>query len=87
MKARHGITPELESCHTATVGGYVVEGHVPADLIARMLRERPAIAGLSVPGMISGTPGMDGGVPRAYDVMSFTRDGRTAVYAHREPQR
>lgn len=83
VMARYGITPALEACHTASVGGYVVEGHVPADLIRRMLRERPAIAGLAVPGMPPSSPGMD--VPNAghYDVLAFTRDGRTSVYARR----
>lgn len=83
MKARHGVTEELEACHTATVDGYVVEGHVPADLIQRMLRERPQVAGLAVPGMPARSPGMDGRSGGPYQVLTFTRDGRTAVYATR----
>lgn len=83
MKARYGISENLEACHTATVNGYVVEGHVPADLIQRMLRERPQIAGLAVPGMPARSPGMDGTGGGAYDVLTFTRDGRTTVYARR----
>ena len=83
MKARYGITENLEACHTATIGGYVVEGHVPADLIQRLLRERPAVAGIAVPGMPARSPGMDGGAGAPYEVLTFTRDGRTAVYARR----
>lgn len=83
MKARNGITDELAACHTAMVDGYVIEGHVPADLIQRLLRERPQIRGLAVPGMPPRSPGMDapGGGP--YQVIAFTVDGRTSVYATR----
>jgi hypothetical protein len=81
IKTRHGIPLDLQSCHTALVGGYVIEGHVPADLIQRMLRERPKIAGLAVPGMVVGSPGMEtGGRAQHYDVIAFTRDGKTRVY-------
>jgi hypothetical protein len=72
------------SCHTAHIGGYAIEGHVPADLIKRLLREHPAdIAGLAVPGMVTGSPGMEGPNPQHYDVIAFTRDGHTRVYASR----
>ena len=81
--ARYHIPPNLEACHTATVGGYVVEGHVPPDLIARMLREKPRVAGLAVPGMPPTSPGMDMPSGPPYQVLTFTPDGRTAVYATR----
>ncbi len=72
----------LGSCHTARVGGYVVEGHVPAADVRRMLTEKPAIAGISAPGMPMGSPGMEGPYPAdRYDVVSFDAQGRTAVYA------
>jgi hypothetical protein len=85
VKGQHGVPAELEACHTALVGGYVVEGHVPADLIARLLRERPAVAGLAVPGMPIGSPGMEvpGRPADRYRVFSFDRRGRRAVFAER----
>lgn len=83
VKATFGVPRALQSCHTGTVGAYVVEGHVPADLVQKMLRERPAIAGLAVPGMVVGSPGMEGGSPQPYDVIAYTRDGATSVYARR----
>lgn len=83
VKARYGVSENLEACHTATVEGYVIEGHVPADLIQRLLRERPAVTGLAVPGMPPRSPGMDGTGGGPYQVLTFTRDGRTAVYATR----
>ena len=83
VKRAHGVPGELESCHTAVVGGYVVEGHVPADLVAKLLAERPDVAGLAVPGMPQGSPGMEGPVKEAYDVLAFQKDGRTTVYARR----
>ena len=85
IKAKHGVPAGLESCHTALVGGYVVEGHVPADLVHRLLRERPSVAGLAVPGMPVGSPGMEvpGQAPARYDVFSFDRDGKRAVFARR----
>ena len=83
IKARYGVPDALASCHTGLIGNYVVEGHVPADLIQRMLRERPKIRGLAVPGMPVGSPGMEGGTPQKYDVVAFTKDGKTRVYASR----
>jgi hypothetical protein len=72
------------SCHTARVGQYVIEGHVPADLVKKLLAEHPAdVAGLTVPGMVTGSPGMEGPNPQHYDVIAFTRDGQTRVYASR----
>ncbi len=83
VKATFGVPAELESCHTATVGKYVVEGHVPADLIQKMLKDAPAIAGLAVPGMPMGSPGMEGARKDAYDVIAFDRKGTRSVYAKR----
>ena len=76
-----GLKDEEASCHTAKIGSYVVEGHVPADDIKRMLKEKPAIAGLSAPGMPQGSPGMEQGSKEPYDVVAFTKDGRTTVFA------
>ena len=76
-----GLKDEDSSCHTSKIGSYVVEGHVPADDIKRMLKEKPAIAGLSAPGMPQGSPGMEQGTKEPYDVVAFTKDGRTTVFA------
>ncbi len=83
VKARYGVPRKLISCHTAIVRGYVIEGHVPADLIARLLAERPRIAGLAVPGMPANSPGMDLPSSERYDVVAFDRTGVTSVYATR----
>lgn len=81
IMAASGVPEQLGSCHTAQVGGYIVEGHVPAETVKRMLRERPPIAGIAVPGMPIGSPGMEQGNRREpYAVYTFSRDGRTAVY-------
>ena len=82
-KTRLGVTENLASCHTAIVNGYVVEGHVPAEDIQRMLRDKPKIAGIAAPGMPRGSPGMEvpGGAKDAYDVVAFTKAGKTSVYA------
>jgi hypothetical protein len=79
----HGITTRLAGCHTAVAGGYVFEGHVPLDLVARVLTERPAIVGLAVPGMPSSAPGMDMPTGDHYDVLAIHTDGTTTVYASR----
>ena len=82
IESEAGVTSDLSSCHTAKVGGYVVEGHVPAADIQRMLKERPSIAGIAVPGMPTGAPGMEqGGRQDPYSVMAFTVDGRRSVFA------
>lgn len=83
IKAKYGVRPELQSCHTALVEGYVVEGHVPADLIYRLLEDRPEVKGLSVPGMPMGSPGMEGARKDRYDVLTFDEEGNTTVYASR----
>lgn len=78
LKMTLGIAPELQSCHTAVVDGYVVEGHVPAREVRRLLAERPAARGLAVPGMPLGSPGMEqGGVREPYEVVLFAAEGRS----------
>lgn len=78
-----GVPRALRSCHTGVVGDYVFEGHVPADLMQRVLAEKPAVRGLAVPGMPLGSPGMEGPTKQPYDVIAFRADGRTTVYAKR----
>lgn len=85
MKAENGIKPELASCHTAFVGGYVIEGHVPADDITRLLETKPALSGLAVPGMPIGSPGMEGPNPEGYRVLSFDDAGRIATFEEHAP--
>ena len=81
IKSMSGVSPELGSCHTARVGGYVIEGHVPAADIRRLLEERPAVKGLAVPQMPVGSPGMEGPNPQPYEVLMFDEEGNTAVFA------
>ena len=81
VKLEHGISAGLGSCHTALIEGYVIEGHVPAEDIQRLLEERPDIAGLSVPGMPVGSPGMEGPNPVPYDVLAFDSQGNVEVFA------
>lgn len=83
VKMQHGIPYELSSCHTAVVDGYLVEGHVPADVVRRMLNEKPDIRGITVPGMPIGSPGMEGPNPQPYDIIALNNDGTTQVYASR----
>jgi hypothetical protein len=82
-KQKLGVPDRLRSCHTAVVDGYVIEGHVPADLILKMLKEKPSIIGLAVPGMPVGSPGMEGPKPEPYDILTFDKYGKTTVYARR----
>jgi len=84
IKERVGVPYGKGSCHTAEVGGYFVEGHVPAQDIKRLLRERPNAKGLTVPGMPLGSPGMEvpSGQVDPYDVLLVGKDGNTTVYAH-----
>ena len=82
-KTRLGVPAGYGSCHTAQVGGYLVEGHVPAKEIRRLLKENPRARGLAVPAMPMGLPGMEtGGHKDAYDVFLVNRDGSTKTYAH-----
>jgi hypothetical protein len=77
VKGRLGVRPELASCHTGEIAGYVVEGHVPAAAIERLLKEKPAAIGLAVPGMPIGSPGMEveGQEPETYEVLVFDAAG------------
>lgn len=85
LKQRLGVPSSLRSCHTATVNGYTIEGHVPADVIRRFVAEAPQMAGLAVPGMPVGSPGMEmpGRQGEPYEVIAFDRDGNTSVYESR----
>jgi hypothetical protein len=87
VKEEHQVPMQLQSCHTAIVDGYVIEGHVPAEDVNRLLAEKPDIAGLAVPGMPLGSPGMevDGADDQPYDVIAFSTDGSTAVFASYQP--
>jgi hypothetical protein len=83
IQGTHGVPPEVRSCHTALVSGYVVEGHVPAAEVKRLLKQRPRVAGIAVAGMPTGSPGMEveGVDPQPYYVVSFDRAGRVDVFA------
>lgn len=81
IKRQMGVPQRLQSCHTAQVGDYVIEGHVPAADIVRLLREKLPIKGLTAPGMPMGSPGMEGPRKDPYEVLAFQPDGRTSVYA------
>lgn len=83
IKTRYKVGRTLTSCHTALVGGYVVEGHVPADVIRKLLAGKPKVLGIAVPGMPVGSPGMEGGTKQPYDVLTFDSAGRTTVFAKR----
>lgn len=84
VKTKYGVPTALQSCHTAVVNGYVVEGHVPADVLLKFLKEHPAgVTGLAVPGMPAGSPGMEGASKDKYDVITFDRAGHTRIYARR----
>lgn len=80
IKAELGVPNQLRSCHTAKVGDYVIEGHVPAKDISRLLKEKPQVSGLAVPGMPMGSPGMEGPRKDRYDVLTFQMNGKTSVY-------
>ncbi|OGB32425.1 MAG: metal-binding protein [Burkholderiales bacterium RIFCSPLOWO2_12_FULL_61_40] len=84
MRAQLGIPVELGSCHTARIAGYAIEGHVPVREIRRLLREKPKAVGLAVPGMVVGSPGMDGPVYKGrkdpYAVLLIQSNGKTSVY-------
>ncbi|WP_192181064.1 DUF411 domain-containing protein [Mesorhizobium amorphae] len=82
MKKSLDIPDKLQGCHTALVEGYYVEGHVPLDAIARLLKERPAIAGLAVPGMPKGSLGMGSDPDASYDVFAVSKDGSAVIFQH-----
>ena len=83
LKTQKGVPPQAQSCHTGLVGGYVVEGHVPSADVKRLLKERPAVAGIAVGGMPLGSPGMEvpGQKPQQYNVVSFDKQGALKVFA------
>jgi len=84
IKQASGVPLKIRTCHTAVVGNYVVEGHVPADLVKKMLAEKPKVTGIAVPGMPVGSPGMESGNDKApYEVVLFDKTGKTTVYAKR----
>ena len=83
VKTQHQVPPELQGCHTAIVDGYVLEGHVPAAEIERLIAEKPDVSGLAVPGMPVGSPGMDveGVDDQPFDVIAFDDTGKREVFA------
>jgi hypothetical protein len=84
VKRKHGVPEKLGSCHTATVAGYTIEGHVPADAVRRLLAQRPdGVIGLAVPGMPLGSPGMESPTPQRYDVLAFDAKGGSRIYERR----
>jgi hypothetical protein len=84
VKSSFGVPSALESCHTARVGNYAIEGHVPADVIIKLLKDQPAGRGLAVPGMPMGSPGMEQGARKdPYDILLFDKAGKSTVYAKR----
>ena len=87
VKIDAGVPPRMSSCHTALIDGYVVEGHIPAEHVKRLLDERPDIVGIAVPGMPIGSPGMEGIGARPYQVLSWDRQGNVEVYAEVDPSR
>lgn len=80
-----GIAPVLGSCHTALVDGYAIEGHVPAQDVKRLLKERPSAIGLTAPGMPHGSPGMEGERNDPYDVLLINKQGVTSIYSRHLP--
>jgi hypothetical protein len=85
IKEKYNLPPQLESCHTAIIDGYVIEGHVPADDVKIFLQEKPNLAGLAVPGMPLGSPGMEAGDRKQpFDVMSFNKEGEIEVFQEHE---
>ena len=85
IKAKYGVPKEMASCHTAIVDGYVVEGHVPAADVMKLLKTKPKVTGLAVPGMVTGSPGMEmGGRVDPYDVMSFDKEKHFQIFNHYE---
>ena len=83
VKRKHGVPENFLSCHTATVDGYTIEGHVPAADVRRLLKERPAVVGITVPDMPAGSPGMEveGVKADPFNVLSFDKAGKTQVFA------
>ena len=87
VKMDAGVPPGMSSCHTALIDGYVVEGHIPAEHVKRLLEDRPDVVGIAVPGMPIGSPGMEGIGARPYQVLSWDHDGNVEVFAEVDPRR
>ena len=86
-KDKHRVPKQARSCHTGIVEGYVIEGHVPAAEVRRLLKTRlPGVIGLTVPGMPIGSPGMEGRNPKPYDVLAFDKQGKTTVFSTQHPR-
>ena len=85
VKRDVGVPPGMSSCHTASVSGYFIEGHVPEEDVARLLTEHPNISGLAVPGMPVGSPGMEGPNPQPYSVFAVQKDGKISVFSEHRP--
>ncbi|HZP87098.1 MAG TPA: DUF411 domain-containing protein [Burkholderiales bacterium] len=85
LRAQLSVPKSVAGCHTAKMGAYVIEGHVPADQVKHLLREKPDVVGISVPGMPVGSPGMEGPGGHEYDVMVWRKDGSTSVFAREKP--
>jgi hypothetical protein len=83
IKRTMNVPESLQSCHTAVVDRYVIEGHVPADVIKKFLAEKSSSIGLAVPGMPMGSPGMEGARADRYNVLAFERNGTSRIYAKR----
>lgn len=81
IKKKHRIPTALEGCHTTLVGGYVIEGHVPVKSLSKLLTQRPKVAGISLPGMPAGSPGMMGPQTTPFKILAFNKAGRSAVYS------
>jgi hypothetical protein len=86
VKVDAGVPADLSSCHTAIIDGYVVEGHVPAYVVRKLLKERPEITGITVPGMPVGSPGMEGPNPKPYQVLAVDHEGNRTVFAEVDPR-
>ena len=88
VKRELGVPIGAASCHTAVIGGYIVEGHVPVDDISRLLAERPKdVLGIAVPGMPIGSPGMEGPNPETYQTLAVKKDGKLEVFAEHGPSK
>lgn len=85
IRLRFHVPDRLASCHTAVIGGYAVEGHVPAAAIKRLLKQKPSVVGLSVPGMPGGSPGMESSKAEPFSVVAFDERGRTTVFESYKP--
>lgn len=80
IKLKYGVPGEVQSCHTSVVGNYVVEGHIPMEAISKLMNERPAIAGIGMPGMPAGSPGMPGAKTLPFTIWSFDQSGKTSEF-------